>query len=144
MARKLDNPDYCHIAPVLPSYKPKVSDEIQDLFKYVRQKISDSSSNAIDEKDLPLKIPAHNQSSDLSQDRYHVDTTISEVSIVEKKIPESLTPLSSEFLIKNDSDIDTLILLLQQKFQMSQERLKQRLPLNCRIIKITGKKSARV
>src|SRR6185369_17821053 len=61
----------------------------------------------------------------LFRDRCHVDTTISEASIVEKKIAESLTPLSSEFLIKNESDIDTLILLLQQKFQMSQERLEQ-------------------
>ncbi|CAJ0845752.1 9401_t:CDS:1 [Entrophospora sp. SA101] len=70
-------------------------------------------------------MPAHNQSTRLSQDRCHVDTTIGEASTVEKKIPESLTSLSSEFLIKNESDIDTLILLLQQKFQMSQERLEQ-------------------
>nr|CAG8676619.1 13836_t:CDS:1 [Entrophospora candida] len=134
MARKLDNPEYCPIAPVLPSYKPKVSDEIQDLFdsipiinnitsEHVEHKISDSSSNAIDEKDLPLKMPARNQSAGLSQDRCHVDI-INEASIVENKIPESLIPLSSEFLIKNESDIDTL-LLLQQKFQMSQERLEQ-------------------
>ncbi|CAJ0902392.1 14640_t:CDS:2, partial [Entrophospora sp. SA101] len=136
MARKLDDPEYYLIAPVLPSYKPKVSDEIQNLFdsipiinnntsEHVEHKTSDSSSNAIDEKDLPLKIPARNQSAGLSQDRCHVDTTISKASIVEKKIPESLTPLSSEFLIKNESDIDNLILLLQQKFQMSQERLEQ-------------------
>jgi len=136
MARKLDNHEYYPIAPVLPSYKPKVSDEIQDLFdsipiinnitsEHVEHKISDSSSNAIDEKDLPLKMPARNQSAGLSQDRCHVDNTISKASIVEKKIPESLTPLSSELLIKNESDIDNLILLLQQKFQMSQEKLDQ-------------------
>ncbi|KAF0469682.1 helicase: PROVISIONAL [Gigaspora margarita] len=57
--------------------------------------------------------------------RYHVDATIGETSTGEKKIPEFLTSLSSEFLIKNKSDIDTLILLLQQKFKMSQERLEQ-------------------
>ncbi|CAG8469739.1 3480_t:CDS:2 [Dentiscutata heterogama] len=31
----------------------------------------------IDEKGLSLEMPAHNQSSDLSQDRCHIDTTIS-------------------------------------------------------------------
>ncbi|CAG8602728.1 349_t:CDS:2, partial [Scutellospora calospora] len=112
IARKLNNPEYCPIASVLPSYKPKVSNEIQNLFEYVEHKISDSSSGMIDKKGLSLEMPAHNQSSGLSQDRYHIDTTISEARIVEKKIPESLTPLSSEFLIKNESDIDTLILLL--------------------------------
>ncbi|CAJ0847115.1 9_t:CDS:2 [Entrophospora sp. SA101] len=101
MAKKLDNPEYCPIAPVLPSYKPKVSDEIQDLFdsisiinnitsEHVEHKISDSSSNVIDEKDLPLEMPANNQSAGLSQDRCHVDTI-------------------------NEA----------QKFQMSQEKLEQ-------------------
>ncbi|CAG8459218.1 6177_t:CDS:2, partial [Gigaspora rosea] len=125
IARKLDNPEYCPIAPVLPSYKPKVSNEIQDLFEYVEHKISDSSSGMIDEKGLSLEMPAHNQSSGLSQDRCHIDTTISEARTVEKKIPESLTPLSSEFLIKNELDIDTLVLLLQQKFQMPEKGLEQ-------------------
>ena len=75
-------------------------------------------------------MPTQNQlidsdKEDPSQDICHIDTTISEASTVEKKIPESLTPLSSEFFIKNESDIDTLILLLQQKFQMSREKLEQ-------------------
>ncbi|CAG8644062.1 6988_t:CDS:2, partial [Diversispora eburnea] len=143
MARKLDNSEYCPIVPVLPSYKLKVSGEIQDFFdsipitnnttlEYAEHEISNLSSNAIDEKDLPLpeavtqwlKMPAHIQSTDLSQDICHFDTTISEGGTVEKKIPESLDTiclppaisLSSEFLIKNESDIDILILLLQQKF----------------------------
>ncbi|RIB07776.1 hypothetical protein C2G38_2045715 [Gigaspora rosea] len=100
MARKLDNSEYRPIVPVLPSYKPKVSDEIQNLFdsipiinnitsEHVEHKISDSFSNTIDEKDLPIEMPAHNQSTRLSQDRCHVDTTIGEASTVEKKIPES-------------------------------------------------------
>jgi len=33
--------------------------------------------------------------------------------------------LSSKFLIENESDIDTLLLLLQQKFKMPQEKLEQ-------------------
>ncbi|CAG8631309.1 3778_t:CDS:1, partial [Diversispora eburnea] len=109
MTRKLDNSEYCPIVPVLPSYKSKVSDEIQDFFdsipitnntilEYAEREISDSSSNAIDEKDLPLleavtqwlKMPAHIQSTDLSQDICHVDTTISKRDTVEKKISESL------------------------------------------------------
>ena len=61
-----------------------------------------------------------------SQDICHVvDNTIGEVSTMEKNIPEPLISLSSEFLIKNESDIDALILLLQQKFQMSKEKLEQ-------------------
>ena len=113
---------------------------------YVEHKVSDSSSNAIDEKALSLEMSAHNQSAGLFRDRCHADTNISEASIVEKKIPESLTPLSSEFLIKNESDIDTLILLLQQKFQMSQERLEQwrtKIAFELRDNQIIGKKSAR-
>src|SRR5439155_16287012 len=61
-----------------------------------------------------------------SQDICHVvDNTIGEASTVEKNIPEPLISLSSKFLIKNKSDIDVLILLLQQKFQMSKEKLEQ-------------------
>ena len=47
-----------------------------------------------------------------SQDICHVvDNTIGEVSTAEKNIPEPLISLSSEFLIRNESDIDTLTLL---------------------------------
>ncbi|CAG8658943.1 10890_t:CDS:2, partial [Diversispora eburnea] len=133
MTRKLDNPEYCPIAPVLPSYKPKMSNEIQDLFdsipitnnttsECVKHRSFDLSSDAIYEKALPLRMPTQKQligsdEEDPSQDICHIDTIISEASIDEKKIPELLISLSSELLIKNKSDIDTLILLLQQKFQ---------------------------
>lgn len=65
------------------------------------------------------KISKHRK--DHTQDICHVNA--GEASTVEKKIPESLTSLSSEFLIKNESDIDILILLLQQKLKLSRERL---------------------
>ncbi|CAG8493894.1 1476_t:CDS:2, partial [Cetraspora pellucida] len=61
-----------------------------------------------------------------SQDICHVvNNTIGEVSTTEKNISKPLISLSSEFLINNESDIDTLILLLQQKFQMLKEKLEQ-------------------
>ncbi|CAG8555823.1 4065_t:CDS:2, partial [Racocetra persica] len=44
-------------------------------------KVSDSSSNTIDEKALSLEMSAHNQSADLAQDRCYVDTTISEAGM---------------------------------------------------------------
>src|SRR5437879_13356191 len=77
------------------------------------------------------KISEHRE--DHTQDICHVNPTIDGASTTEKKISESLATLclpsaislSSELLIKNESDIDTLILLLQQKFQMSQEKLDQ-------------------
>ncbi|CAJ0845541.1 7602_t:CDS:1 [Entrophospora sp. SA101] len=153
MARKLDNPEYRSKVPVLPSYKSKVSDEIQDFFdsipitnnttlEYAEREISDSSSNAIDEKALSLpeadtqwlKMPAQDQSIDSNKISEHREdhiqdvcyvNTIDEAGTAEKKISESLISLSSEFLIKSESDIDILILLLQQKYQMSQEKLDQ-------------------
>ncbi|CAG8528766.1 4329_t:CDS:2, partial [Diversispora eburnea] len=104
IARKLDNSEYYPIVPILPSYKPKVSDEIQDFFdsipitnnttlEYAEREISDSSSNAIDEKALFL--------------------------------PEAVTQRLKIISYQNESDIDILIHLLQQKFQMSQEKLDQ-------------------
>ncbi|RHZ75561.1 hypothetical protein Glove_212g22 [Diversispora epigaea] len=70
---------------------------------------------------IQLRMLLNQSESDLnsSQDICHLDTTI------EKKIFEPLISLSSELLIENESDIDTLILLLKQKFQMSQEKLEQ-------------------
>ncbi|CAG8518535.1 8798_t:CDS:2, partial [Diversispora eburnea] len=135
MIRKLDNSEYCPIVPVLPSYKPKVSDEIQDFFdfititnnttlEYAECEISDSSSNAIDEKTLSLPEAVTQQLKMPAQDVCYVNT-INEAGTAEKKISESLISLSSEYLIKNESDIDILIHLLQQKFQMSQEKLDQ-------------------
>ncbi|CAG8629929.1 9447_t:CDS:2, partial [Paraglomus occultum] len=163
MVRKLDNPEYCPINPVLPSYKPKINDEIQDRFDSVpitnnttsdyvgskshcpaiEHKVSDSSSNTIDEKALPLETPAHNQSAGLVRDRCHVDTTISEASTVEKKIPEFLTPLSSEFLIKNESDIDSFYSKNSKCRKKNWNNGDLRLPKKCEITIIIGKKSAR-
>ncbi|RHZ76767.1 hypothetical protein Glove_193g47 [Diversispora epigaea] len=149
MARKLDNPEYCPIAPILPSYKPKISNKIQDLFDSIpitnnttsectKHRLSDLSSSAVYEKDLSLEMQTQNQlidsdKKDPSQGICHGDTTIGEASTVEKKISESLVTLcsppaislSSEYLIKNESDIDALVLLLQQKIQISPEKLKQ-------------------
>ncbi|CAG8845269.1 28596_t:CDS:1, partial [Gigaspora margarita] len=62
--------------------------------------------------------------SDLNSSQ-NVDNTIGEVSTAEKNIPESLIFLSSEYLIKNESNIDILIFYLQEKFNMSQERLEK-------------------
>ncbi|CAG8708764.1 3271_t:CDS:10, partial [Gigaspora margarita] len=72
MARKLGKSEYCSIVPVLLSYKPKVSDKIQNLFdfisiinnitsEHVEHKISVSSSNTIGKKALFLEIPIQNQ-----------------------------------------------------------------------------------
>ena len=44
---------------------------------------------------------------------------------IDNETPKCLISLSSEFLIKHESDINTLIFLLQQKFQMSREKLEQ-------------------
>ncbi|CAG8651922.1 11151_t:CDS:1, partial [Paraglomus occultum] len=43
----------------------------------------------------------------------------------EKKIPAPAISPSSEFFIKNESDIDTIIHLLQQKYRMPREKLEQ-------------------
>ncbi|KAF0405054.1 helicase [Gigaspora margarita] len=111
IARKLGNSKYHSIVPVLLSYKPKISDEIQDIFdsisiinnitsEYVEHKISVLSSNTIGEKALFLEIPIQNQLIDSnkknpSQDTCYVDTTIDEASTIEKKIPKSLALLIS-------------------------------------------------
>ncbi|RHZ43620.1 hypothetical protein Glove_966g8 [Diversispora epigaea] len=105
MAIKLDNPKYVSINPILPSYKPKINDEIQDFFdsiptcldtssaitnnitsEYIEHEVSGLTSNVIDEKALFLESLANNQTINSSQDICHVDTTICEVSISEKKI----------------------------------------------------------
>ena len=129
-------------------------DETQDLFDSIpitnnitsectEHEVSDSSNNAIDKKALSFEMPVQHQSidsnkisehrEDHTQNICYVNTTIDGAGTTEKKISESLATLclpsaislSSELLIKNESDIDTLILLLQQKFQMSQEKLEQ-------------------
>ncbi|CAG8709612.1 21107_t:CDS:2 [Gigaspora margarita] len=133
---KLCNPEYHPIALILPLYKPELADETQELFdlipittdiaisEFVEHGVTYLSSNTINEKALSLEIPAHNQTINSSQNIYHANT-ICKVSTGKKKIPNSLISLFSEFFIKNESDIDILIFLLQQKFQISQEKLEQ-------------------
>ncbi|CAG8857211.1 17050_t:CDS:1, partial [Gigaspora margarita] len=95
---------------------------------YLKLKIDGNLKMILPDACLSDNIIADPPKSDLnsSQDICHVvDNTIGEVNIAEKNIPEPFISLSSEFLIKNESNIDTLILLLQQKFQMSKEKLEQ-------------------
>lgn len=62
-----------------------------------------------------------------TQDQLNDFEQFSSITKAKKEISEPLTTkclppeisLSSELLIKNESDIDTLIFLLQQKFQKS-------------------------
>ncbi|CAG8640262.1 1740_t:CDS:1 [Paraglomus occultum] len=135
MARKLDNPEYCPIAPVLPSYKSKVIDEFQDLFdsmpittdiaisKFSNEVCEKSSCNSMVEKsvtDLPQL-----SSIVLAQDQSNNSEQFSSITKTKIEIPKSLISLSSEFLIRNESDIDTLIFYLQEKFQILKEKLEQ-------------------
>ncbi|CAJ0849032.1 2010_t:CDS:2, partial [Entrophospora sp. SA101] len=60
-----------------------------------------------------------------TQDQTNNSEQFLSITEAKKELPESLISLSSGFLIKSESDIDTLILLLQRKFQMSQEKLEQ-------------------
>ncbi|CAG8749569.1 25777_t:CDS:1, partial [Gigaspora rosea] len=68
-AIKVNNPKYLPINPVLPSYKQKINNEIQDLFDsvpitnnttsdYTEREVSNLSINAINEKALFLEMPA--------------------------------------------------------------------------------------
>ncbi|CAG8617722.1 10_t:CDS:1 [Diversispora eburnea] len=126
MAIKLNAPNYYLTDSVLPPYKPELVDETQELFNSIPI-TTDIISNKICEEsfynNIAEKFETQNQWNDSEQ-----FSSITETKI---EIPESLATLclplaislSSEFLIKSESDIDTLILLLQQKYQMSQEKL---------------------
>ena len=152
MAIKLNNPNYHLTDPVLPPYKSESVDEIQEFFDSIpmcldtssaittaitiseeaKLRCSVSSSNGICEESscnniakkskpnllqLSSSVSIQNQSTNSEQ-----FSSITEAKI---EIPESLISLSSEYFIKNESDINTLILHLQQKFQISQEKLDQ-------------------
>ncbi|KAF0534960.1 helicase [Gigaspora margarita] len=122
--------------PILPPYKPELIDETQNLFdsipitsnttseciEYIEHNISDSSNNVINKKDLFSEMltqynTEHRKNS--SQDICHIDIATYKFNAYKKEIPDSLISLSSEFLIKNESDVDMLVFYLQQKFQMS-------------------------
>ncbi|CAG8682673.1 17353_t:CDS:2, partial [Cetraspora pellucida] len=138
-AIKVNNSKYFPIGPILPLYKSELIDETQDLFDSIsitnnitsectKHEVSDLSNNEIDEKDLFLEMPAqydaeHKKNS--SQDICHVNITTFEANAYEKEISDFLISLSSEFLIKSESDMNMLIFYLQQKFQMSREKLEQ-------------------
>ena len=142
MVIKLNVPNYHPTNSVFSPYKS--GDEIQELFDSIpitteiavledaKFRCSASSSNEIIKESsctniveksvtnlpqLPSIVSTQNQSNNSEQ--------FSNIVEAKKELPESLISLSSEYLIKNESDISTLILLLQQKYQMSQERLKQ-------------------
>ncbi|CAJ0836198.1 12197_t:CDS:2 [Entrophospora sp. SA101] len=147
MAIKLNDPNYHPTVPILPPYKPESVNETQELFDSIPITtdiaISEKAKfDALPEKSdtnllqLSSSVSIQNQSNDSKE--------FSNITKTKIEIPEPLVSLSSEFLIKNESDIDTLIILLQQKFQMSKEKLEPRLLLKCEITKITGKKSVRV
>ncbi|KAF0389332.1 helicase: PROVISIONAL [Gigaspora margarita] len=103
----------------IPDYLPIVHNTI---LEYIEHNISDLPNNAIDEKDLFLEMPAqynleHRKNS--SQDICHADITTCRANAYKKKISEFLIFLSSEFLIKNETDVDILIFHLQQKLKLS-------------------------
>nr|CAG8474103.1 12931_t:CDS:2 [Entrophospora candida] len=143
IAIKSNDPNYYPTNPILPPYKPESVNETQELFDSIPMCLDTSStittditisksSNKVCEKSscnniveksmtnlpqLSSIVLAQNQSNNFEQFSNITETRI--------EIPESLTSLSSEFLIKNESDIDTLIFYLQEKFQMSKEKLEQ-------------------
>ncbi|CAG8718658.1 895_t:CDS:2, partial [Gigaspora rosea] len=133
MAIKLNAPNYCPIDPVLPPYKSESIDKTQELFDLIPittdftiSKVSNevyeqSACNNIVEKSKTNLLPSLTSTQNLSNDSKH----FSDIIETKKELSESLISLSSEFLIRNESDIDVLILLLQQKFQMSKEKLEQ-------------------
>ncbi|CAG8460345.1 5668_t:CDS:2 [Scutellospora calospora] len=139
IAIKMNNSKYFPIGSILPLYKPELIDETQNLFdsipitnnitsEYTKHEVSDLFNNKIDEKDLFLEMLAqydaeHRKNS--FQDICHVDIITFEANAYEKEIFDSLISLSSEFLIKSEFDVDMLIFYLQQKFQISQEKLEQ-------------------
>jgi hypothetical protein len=141
---KLHNPEYFSIAPILPLYKPELTNETQELFDSIsittdiaiseeaKLQCSASTSDEICKESsctnivkksmtnllqLPSIVSIQNQSNNSKQ--------FSNIVEIKKEIPESLISLSSVYLIKNVSDIDTLIFYLQEKSQISKEKLEQ-------------------
>ena len=130
MAIKLNVPNYHPTNPVLPPYKPESIDETQELFDSIpitTDTTISKSSNEVCEKSSCNNIVEKSITDlpQLSQDQLNNSEQFLSITEAKKELPESLTSLSSEFLIKNESDIDMLIFHLQQKFQLSQERLEQ-------------------
>ncbi|CAG8560798.1 1249_t:CDS:2, partial [Scutellospora calospora] len=138
---KSNTSNYHLITPILLSYKSESINKTQKLFdsipvttdiaipKSSNEVCKESSYNNIVKKSvtnlsqLSSLVLTQNQLNDAEQ--------FSNITETKKEISESLDmicsplaiSLSSEFLIKNESDINILIYYLQQKFQISQERL---------------------
>ncbi|CAG8835705.1 11158_t:CDS:2, partial [Gigaspora margarita] len=113
-AIKLNNSNYYSTIPVLLPYKPESIDETQELFNSIPITT-----------DITISEETKFQYSTLSSNKIYEESSCNNIveqlsSITKTKIEilESLDTisLSSEYLIKNESDIDTLILLLQQKY----------------------------
>ncbi|CAJ0850941.1 4497_t:CDS:1, partial [Entrophospora sp. SA101] len=150
-AIKVNNSKYLPIAPIIPPYKPEPIDETQKLFdsipttdittseeaklrcstSSINEVCKESSCHNVIEESMtnllqsPSTISTQDQLNDFEQ---FSSITETKKEILEPLITKRLPPeisLSSEYLIKNESDIDILILLLQQKYQMSQEKLDQ-------------------
>ncbi|CAG8468039.1 8640_t:CDS:10 [Cetraspora pellucida] len=68
-----------------------------------------------------LQLPSLASTQNLS----NVSKQFSDIIKTKKELSKFLISLSSEFLIRNESDIDSFILLLQQKFQILKEKLEQ-------------------
>ncbi|RHZ49029.1 hypothetical protein Glove_535g57 [Diversispora epigaea] len=150
MAIKLNAPNYCPTNPVLPPYKSESINETQELFDSIpicldtssaittdiaiseeaklrcsasssNEVYGESSCNNIVEKSL-TNLP---QLSSIELTQSNNSEQFSNITETKKEIPESLISLSSEFLIKNESDVDMLIFYLQQKLKISRERLEK-------------------
>ncbi|CAG8603583.1 2791_t:CDS:2, partial [Diversispora eburnea] len=121
IAIKLNNPNYHPTGPIFPLYKLELINETQELF----DSIPITTDIAISEE---TKLQSSTLSSNEICEKSSCDNITEQFSsITETKIeiPKSLISLSSEYLIKNESDIDTLIFYLQEKFNMSKERLEK-------------------
>ncbi|RIB11429.1 hypothetical protein C2G38_2203417 [Gigaspora rosea] len=117
MTIKSNDPNYQPKNPVLLPYKPESVDETQELFDSKPITIDIVSDEICKESSCNNIAETQNQSNISKQ-----SSSITETKI---EIPESLSSLSSEFLIKNESDINILIFYLHEKFDMSQERLEK-------------------
>ncbi|CAJ0906319.1 698_t:CDS:2, partial [Entrophospora sp. SA101] len=134
-AIKLNVPNYHLTVPILPPYKPESVNETQELFDLIpvttdiatsrssNEVCEKSSCNNIVEKSV-TNLPQLSSIAS-TQDQSNNSEQFSSITEAKKELPKSLISLSTEYLIKCESDIEVLIFLLQQKFQMSQEKLEQ-------------------
>ncbi|RHZ56120.1 hypothetical protein Glove_406g24 [Diversispora epigaea] len=132
MVIKLNVPNYHPTDPILPPYKPESVNETQELFDSIPMCLDTSSAITTDitiseEAKLQCSALSSNEVCKESSCNNIVEKSVTNLSQLpsSKEIPESLISLSLEYLIKNESDVDTLIFYLQEKFNMPQERLEK-------------------